>query len=492
MTILFAASEMVPFCKTGGLADVIGALTPVLAGMGHSVHVMLPGYKTIERARYGFTRGGGSIEIPVGTQTRFETVSTADWNGVKVHLLENDDYFGREGLYGDADGDYADNGSRFIFFSRAVLIVAKHLGIKPDIIHTHDWQSGLVMSYLATVYRDDPFFAHTGKLFTIHNLGYQGLFPREVFALSGIPEEEYRWTKLEFFDKVSFIKGGIVYADAVSTVSETYAEEITGKELGFGLDGLFRERRDDLYGIVNGIDNETWNPAADRIIPERYTSDDLTGKTACRSELLSLCGQKAAFDEMVIGIVSRLDDQKGFDILEEASGRLINLNIRLIILGTGTRKHHKTMKDLAARYPKKISVMLKFDNDTAHLIYAGADAFLMPSRYEPCGLGQLIAMRYGALPIVHATGGLADTVRDLDSYPGGGTGFSFSDYTPEVLMEAVFRAQKVFRSRGRKRWTEAVKRAMEQDYSWEKSARKYLEIYKRININIRTRNHTQC
>lgn len=271
MTILFAASEMVPFCKTGGLADVIGALTPVLTGMGHSVHVMLPGHKTIDRARYGFTMSGGHFEIQVGKHSRLVSVSTAGWNGVKVHLLENDDYFGREGLYGDADGDYADNGSRFIFFSRAVLIVAKH---------------------------------------------------------------------------------------------------------------------------------------------------------------------------------------------------------------------HKTMKELAERYPEKISVMLKFDNDTAHLIYAGSDAFLMPSRYEPCGLGQLIGMRYGALPIVHATGGLADTVRDIDSYPGDGTGFSFSDYTAEALIDAVFRALRVFRSRGRKRWTETVRRAMEQDYSWENSARKYIDVYCHIG------NHT--
>ncbi|MCE5252404.1 glycogen synthase GlgA [bacterium] len=480
MTIVFAASEMVPFCKTGGLADVIGALPSGLADLGHDVHVMLPGYRVIDKSKYSFRRHAGTPVIPVGNRHMPLGISTAKYNRVAVHLLENDEYFNRAGLYGDENGDYGDNGGRFIFFSRAVIEAMKHLRIRPDIIHAHDWQAGLVIAYLKTVYRNDPFFGNTGSLFTIHNLGYQGLFPYDVFAQSGIPPVEYHWTKLEFYNKVSFIKGGIVYADAVSTVSETYADEITGRELGFGLDGLFTSRKHDLYGIVNGIDYEVWNPSTDAGIPARYSPENLSGKEICRDGLLRACGLKAGKTVPVVAMISRLDDQKGFDILESSVGKLMNFNIRLVILGTGTKDHQETMIRLTERYPRHIHIALMFDNSLAHLIYAGADAFLMPSRYEPCGLGQLIAMRYGTLPVVRATGGLADTVIDEDRYPGSGTGFSFGNYSSDALVDAVSRAVRMFRSPGRQRWQETVKRAMTADFSWKKSAVSYQTLYERI------------
>ncbi|HDY87783.1 MAG TPA: glycogen synthase, partial [bacterium] len=267
MKILFAASEMVPFCKTGGLADVIGALPPVLADMGHDVAVMLPGYSAVDRKRYGFKKITRRINIPIGKELKALAVSSVQWKDVTVYLLDNGEYFERKGIYGDSDGDYSDNGSRFVFFSRGILESAKRLRLKPDIVHAHDWQSGLVMAYLATCYANDRWFKGTSTLFTIHNLGYQGLFPKEVFSITGLPREEFHWTKTEYYGDVSFIKGGIVYADAVSTVSETYADEIKGKSQGFGLHGVLTERRGDLFGILNGIDQNEWNPARDRSIP---------------------------------------------------------------------------------------------------------------------------------------------------------------------------------------------------------------------------------
>ena len=480
MTILVAASEMVPFCKTGGLADVIGSLTPVLARLGHDVRVILPGHRSIDRLKFGFQKHDESFTAPVGDRHVSYGISSTTWNGVDIYLIENDAYFGRAGLYGDASGDYPDNGERFSFYSRAVLETATFLRIRPDIINAHDWQAGLVIAYLRTLYGDDPFFENTGALFTIHNLGYQGIFPHDVFSLTGIPEEEYSWRKLEYFGNMSFIKGGIVYADAVSTVSRTYAEEITQPELCFGLDGVFKERLNDLYGIVNGIDYGEWNPAVDRAIAARFDTDNLSGKKKCRSDVLKLYGLRAGGTVPVIGMVSRLDDQKGFDILEAAMEQLVSFDIRLIILGTGTKSHEDAVRSLAGRFPDAVGALLKFDNITAHKVYAGVDAFLMPSRYEPCGLGQLIAMRYGALPVVHATGGLVDTVVDMDDHPAEGTGFVFLEYTPDSLVAAVMRAVAMFRRKDRMRWTQAVHRAMTREFSWEKAAQEYGSLYEQI------------
>jgi len=480
MNILFAASEMVPFCKTGGLADVIGALPPVLAGMGHEVAVMIPGYEVIDRDRYGFAPRADTVGIPVGAQRKLLRISAADWKGVRIFLLDNNDYFGRKGLYSGRAGDYPDNAARFVFFARGVLEAAILLGICPDIIHSHDWQAALVNTYLATVYAGARCFVNAATLFTIHNLGYQGLFPREDFMLTGFPPEEFHWTKLEYYDRVSFIKGGIVYADAVSTVSETYAEEITMEPLGFGLHGALDSRRENLYGIVNGIDEDLWNPALDRTLPATFGPNDMGSKAACRAALLGRCGFEAQASVPVVGMVSRLDVQKGFDILEDAMGRIMAMDIALVILGAGAREHQAALRSLARRYKKRLHVTIGFDNDLAKLIYAGSDAFLMPSRYEPCGLGQLIAMKYGTLPVVHATGGLADTVRDLDEHPGDGTGFAFADYSPETLVEAIGRAVALFRAGGRKRWNAAVRRAMTGDYSWNASAQRYMSLYEQI------------
>lgn len=482
VNILFAASEMTPFCKTGGLADVIGSLPPVLAALGHAVHVVLPGYTSISREKYGFREECGQFQLPVGPVTKPVSISSASWRGVTVHLLENEEYFDRPFLYGDENGDYYDNGPRFICYCRGVLEAAKCIGFKPDTIHAHDWQAGLVPAYLRTLYSEDPFFHRTGAIFTIHNLGFQGVFPPWVFSLSGMPESEFHWQRMEYYGNVSFLKSGLVYADAISTVSETYAREITTEPLGFGLQGVLTQRRNVLSGILNGLDVEEWDPATDMALPAKYSVQDLSGKAKCREKLLEQAELSAGEGVPVFGIVSRLDSQKGFDILEEAMEELAGLDLRLIILGTGVREHTEAMQRFAERYADRVRLMLKFDIDIARRIYSGSDAFLMPSRYEPCGLAQMIAMRYGSLPVVHSTGGLADTVFDLDGNPSTGNGFAFTEYSATALMDAVRRAVRAFGEPGRPHWRAAMNRGMHEDFSWKRSAEKYGTLYKRFQL----------
>jgi starch synthase len=480
LKILFAAPEMVPFCKTGGLADVTGSLAPVLASLGHEVHVVMPGYAAIDRAKFGFREGCARFQIAVGPVSKPVTISSAAWKGVHIHLVENEEYFDRPGFYGDEHGDYLDNGPRFVLFCRGVLEAAKCLGIAPDIIHAHDWQAGLVSPSLRTLYAGEEAFRRTKSVFTIHNLGYQGIFPRWVFGLSGIPESEFDWRKMEYYGSVSFLKSGIVYADAVTTVSRTYAREITTEPLGFGLQGVLAERRGDLSGILNGIDTEEWNPATDADIPARFGPDHPEGRKVCRKSLLASFGVKAGADTPLFGMVSRLDSQKGFDLLAEAMGRIMTLDMRLLVLGSGTAEYREALSGLASANPDRIGLALKFDPAAAKLVYAGSDAFLMPSRYEPCGLGQMIALRYGSLPVVHATGGLADTVTDLDSDPATGNGFSFGDYSADALALAVKRAAAAFRERGRPRWRAAMERGMRADFSWRRSTAEYLALYEKL------------
>lgn len=481
MTILFAASEMTPFCKTGGLADMIGSLAPVLASMGHDVHVVLPGYAAIDRKRYGFNENCGRFQVPVGPVTKPVSIASARWDGVTVHLIENEEYFDRPGLYGDINGDYFDNGPRFVCYARAVLEAAKCLGLKPAVIHAHDWQAGLVMPYLSMLYARDEPFRKTRTLFTIHNLGYQGVFAPWVFGLSGIPETEFNWLRMEYYGNVSFLKSGIVYSDAVSTVSPTYAREITTEPLGFGLQGVLANRAEVLHGILNGIDAADMDPSTDPVIPERYSASDMKGKAACRRALVKAFGLDASAKYPVFGMVTRLDRQKGLDIVGGAIERLTSLGIRLVVLGSGDRGYVNALESFAARHPGLLGLNLRFDPEAARLVYAGADAFLMPSMYEPCGLGQMFAMRYGTLPVVHATGGLADTVVDLDAFPDTGNGFSFNEFTSDALVEAAARAVKAFSEPKRARWNSAVSRGMAADFSWKKSAEAYEALYRELS-----------
>lgn len=476
MNILFAASEMMPFCKTGGLADVLGALPPALADMGHNIVVMIPWYSEVKTEGYSFEKIKGSLTVSVGYDRKPLEISVARWKNLTVCLLGNEEYFGREGFYGDSKGGYPDNAARFIFYSEAVFTASRFIGFKPDIIHAHDWQAGLIMPFHKIFYKNDKWFSGASSLFTIHNIGYQGRFPGIQFSQTGLPLSEFAWQKLEYYGDVSFIKGGIIYSDAVSTVSGKYAEEITGEPLGFGLSSVLNQRKGNLFGILNGIDTEEWNPENDPDIKANYTPDDLAGKKVCRNALITECGFTPNDDEPVAGMVTRIDPQKGFDLLERTIDRLISLRLRIVILGNGTEDYCVKITKLAKRFPRHLKVFIKFDHNLAKRIYSGSDMFLMPSRYEPCGLGQLIAMRYGSLPIVHLTGGLADTVRDLDNLPDG-NGFGFSKYSQETFVETVSRAVETFRLDGRKKWMEAMERAMREDFSWNKSARKYEELY---------------
>jgi len=471
---------MAPFCKTGGLADVMGALPPALASMGHETHVILPGHAVIDRSAYGFREQCAQFQVPVGPVTKPVTITSAEWRGTHVHLIENGEYFDRPALYGDERGDYYDNGPRFVCYCRGVLEAARCLGIKPDVISAHDWQAGLVPAYLKTVYINDFFFRDVRSAFTIHNLGYQGNFAPWVFSLSGIPESEFHWQRMEYYGNISFLKSGLVYSDAITTVSGRYAKEITSEPLGFGMQGVLAERRKDLYGILNGIDDREWDPSTDMELPARYTVENTENKRECRAALQNKFGLSLDENTPLLGVVSRLDPQKGFDILEEAMSRIISLNTGIAILGTGTREYMDAMERMAARYPQQVKIILKFDIALSRLVYAGSDAFLMPSRYEPCGLGQMIAMRYGSLPVVHATGGLADTVFDLDHDPEGGNGFSFDDYTADALADAVARAVKAFREPAMQRWKKAMHRGMRTDFSWRRSAEKYGALFKKL------------
>ncbi len=480
MTVLFAASEMEPFCKTGELADVIGSLPHELAASGHDVHVMIPGYSSIDRKRYGFTEPGVWLQIPIGRELKTLAVSTLEWKGIRVYLLENDEYFCRPNPYGDAGGDYSDNGIRFMFYSRGVIETAKAMSVMPDIVHAHDWPAALVVAYLSAVYREDPFFARTATVFTVHRLQHQGIFHESVFWLSGLPGDLFRHSKMEHHGNVSFIKGGIACADAVTTVSETYAREIMTEELGFGLHALFRERKDNLHGIVNGIDAASFDPATDPVIPARYTPEDLSGKLECRAHLLKSVGLKADDDTPVFGMVSRLDHQKGIHLLEKAIDSLMELDIRLVILGTDTLEHQEIAIRFTSHNPQNIRALLRFDRAMSRFIFTGADYYLMPSYWEPCGLAQLVAMRCGTPPVVHATGGLSDTVRDIGDDPETGNGFSFRDYKPEALTDTVRRAVEAYRRDGGTFRRTLASRVMREDHSWKKSAEKYLALYESI------------
>jgi len=376
--------------------------------------------------------------------------------------------------------DYVDNDERFILFAQGTLEVLKALDWQPDIIHANDWQSALIPAYLKTLYAGDPFFSGTATVFSIHNIAYQGNFPKDSFAKTGVAKDLfYPTSPFEFWGNVNFLKVGISYADVLSTVSERYAVEIqSSSEFGFGLEGVLRTRNPDLYGIVNGIDYEEWSPEKDKFLPYHYSREDFSGKEKNKRALLEKSNlPKTSENVPLIGIISRLADQKGFDILTEASDKLLSLDLQMVILGTGEEKYHKLFKQMAKKHPQKISVNLRFDNTLAHLIEGGADMFLMPSRYEPCGLNQLYSLKYGTVPIVRETGGLADTIQDYNPDTGEGTGFVFKNYDSDELLEVVKRALQVYQSK--EVWTKLMKNGMQKDFSWQASARKYEELYQK-------------
>jgi starch synthase len=478
MNIAFLASEVIPYAKTGGLADVAGALPKFLGRLGADVRVFMPFYREVRTKNLPLRPvvARASLDMPGGPKDYSVLEHRAD--GFSVLFIVRDEYFDRECLYGTAAGDYPDNGERFAFFARAALESMKVLGFRPDVVHGHDWQAATAFAYLKFVYAGDPFFEGVRSLFTVHNLAYQGLFEPEVLAATGLPGSLFNMNDLEFFGKVNYMKAGILYATAVSTVSPRYSREIQTPDFGCGLDGLLRTRAGALSGILNGVDYADWDPAVDRLIPANYGPSDLAGKAACKSGLLRMFGLEGAIDKPVAGMVTRLAGQKGVDIVCEALKQLFGLGVAVVILGTGDKKIQDFLTEAQKAHPDLLGLKIAFDERVAHTIYAGSDLFLIPSRYEPCGLTQMYALKYGTVPVVRATGGLDDTIREFDPAARTGNGFKFEAASAPALLDALRRALAVHaRNEG---WDALVRNAMAADFSWTRSAREYLALYDKI------------
>jgi len=481
LRVCYCTSEAVPFAKTGGLADVAGALPRALAEIGCDVRVVLPGYRSIDRAKSGFLLIGEAA-VPLGR----DPVSVQFFEGrlpgsaVPVYLVASTRFFDRGGLYGEAGADYADNLERFTVFCRGVLALLHHLAWPAQVLHCQDWQTALLPVWLRLEPRD-PILTATSTLLTIHNLAYQGLFPAGLLPLTGLRPEFFTPRGIEFYGKINLLKGGLVTADLLSTVSEQYAREIQTEEFGCGLEGVLRERARDLVGILNGVDYSAWDPAHDPLIPARYTPEDLTGKGVCKADLQRALDLAPDPKTPLIGMITRLADQKGLDLVAATLEVILGLGAEFALLGAGDPAYQTLFKEMGKRYRGRAGVTLGFDEGLAHRIEAGADMFLMPSRYEPSGLNQLYSLRYGTVPVVRKTGGLADTVVDAEGEAltrGTANGFVFDAYTPDALLRTVIRALAAFRTPAEWRRLQAV--GMRQDFSWERSASRYVSAYRRI------------
>jgi starch synthase len=472
MRVLFCASEIVPLAKTGGLADVAGALPNALAARGVDVRLAMPHYRgiSIEQAH------AGTVAVRTGDQVLAGTIGDARLPGghLPIWLVGQPSLFDRPGLYGEGGADYPDNLTRFTFFARAVLQWLRTQSWQPDVIHCNDWQTALVPAILTAEERGPA------SALTIHNLAYQGLFPADQFPRTGLPWAMFTMHGLEFWGQVNLLKGGLYFADVLSTVSETYAREIQTEEFGAGLDGVLRDRADDLFGILNGVDYSVWDPAVDTLIPARYSVDDLGGKAVCKQHLQQAFHLPTEPRTPLIGMVTRLADQKGLDLVAGVITDVLATGAQVVVLGTGDPKYHALFEELARRFGAQVGVRLGFDNALAHLIEAGADLFLMPSRYEPSGLNQLYSLRYGTVPVVRRTGGLADSI--VDTTPrtleqGTANGFVFEAHTPSALWEALRRALEAYRVPAV--WLPVQQRGMRADFSWNRSAGRYVELYER-------------
>ncbi|MCM2268049.1 MAG: glycogen synthase GlgA [Elusimicrobiales bacterium] len=483
MKILIAASEAFPFCKTGGLADVTGALAQVFSrGEGSEVVLFLPRYRNVGGGAFSPKATGGSFLIPVGGRMETATMSRVQWGKVAVYFIENPKFFDRPGIYRTAAGDYEDNDERFLFFSRAVLEGAKFIGFKPDVIHCHDWQTGLVPAYLRTLYRIDSFFAKTASVFTIHNIAYQGMFGKETLLKAGFSWLDFTPERLEFYGGVNYMKSALVFADLITTVSPTYASEIQYRpEFGHGLEGVLKHRTSDLFGILNGIDEEIWDPATDTFLERGYELKSFQrGKAAAKKALQKELGLEENKDLILAGVVSRLDQQKGLDVLLKAAPDFVD-KMQFVVLGAGDPGLADAFGALAAAKPKRVAFKTGMDEALAHKIYGASDIFLMPSRFEPCGLSQMISMRYGALPVVTRTGGLKDTVF-YNGEPKDSNGFAIDNADPAQLHSVLGHIVSLYG--WRENWNMMVRNAMRGDFAWGKSAEAYLKLF---NIAVQRR-----
>jgi len=454
MNIVFVTSEIVPFSKTGGLADVSGALPLALERLGANILIVTPKYKSCKTndARIG--------------------------KNIKVHFIENDAFFNRDNIYGDKHGDYKDNLARYSYFSKEVLEYLKKINFKPDVIHCNDWQSSLIPIYLKVFFRSESLFKKTSTLLTIHNIAYQGIFNAEQYPNIGIGQEFFNIECLEYYGKVNLLKGGIIFSDYVNTVSPTHAKEVRTPEFGYGLDGVLRRYEYKVCGILNGIDYDVWDPKTDPNIKKNYSSQNIDDKYENKRDLQKKCGLEIKDDTPLLGIVSRLADQKGIDILTESLGAILKEDLQFVLLGTGDEKFHRMLEDVKNKQYKNVSINLKFDAALAQQIYAGSDIFLMPSKYEPCGLGQMISLKYGTIPMARATGGLVDTIQEFDSKGATGNGFLFPGYSALECTEAIRRAVDAYRDKDI--WRSLVKKAMGYDFSWDASAAEYIKLYQKL------------
>jgi len=474
LRVLINASEMSPYIKTGGLADVTGSLPKALSDLGSvDVLTVIPKYKIIDDAAYDL-KAAPEVASFYNLNGKFNEARlkyAEPDEGWRAYFTESDEYFNRDGVYG-----YEDDALRFAFFARAVIETAKSLNFKPDIIQCNDWHTGLIPVYLKTLYALDPFFKDTATVFTVHNLAYQGMFPKETLPMLDLGWEEFKMEKLEFWDRIGFVKGGLAYSDVINTVSKTYSQEIQTPGYGENLDALLRRRSDVLYGIVNGLDYEEWDPATDQDIVRNYDLSSIENKMENKLALQRENHLRQNPEIPLIGVVSRLTYQKGLDIIADAVHYVVHTGAQLVFLGTGDEYYQHLLQSLAYEFPASVRVNVAFDGPMARRIYAGSDMLLMPSRFEPCGLGQLIGMRYGTIPIARKTGGLADTVQHYDPGTGQGTGFCFEDGLPDALMWAIGRALEVYYDKDE--WRRLIRNAMEADFSWAKSAREYVDLYR--------------
>ncbi|MDE2027756.1 MAG: glycogen synthase [Candidatus Omnitrophica bacterium] len=458
MKIAVCASEVVPFAKTGGLADVCGSLPPALEKLGHEIVIITPRYKT------------SNIQVPAPIVRIGENI--------RVCFVENHHYFNREGLYGEGGGEYQDNLERFATFCHECFKTLKEIKFAPDIIHCHDWHTGLIPILLKTNYQHDPFFKNARSVLTIHNLAYQGVFPKHKYDRLGVHGRLFHTQGLEFYDQINMLKGGIIFADAVTTVSPQYAKEIQTREWGCGLDGVLRNRSHDIYGILNGLDYDTWNPEDDPFLNFPFDAANVNELKAHNKLVLQVAlGLPSDEKTPLFGFVGRLCIQKGLDLILEVIDGLVARGAQVALSGVGDRKYHRMIEEAAARHPHKIGKFLKFDEAVAHKIYAASDFFLMPSTYEPCGLGQMIALRYGSIPIVHKTGGLADTIHLYDPIHQTGNGFVFTEYGRGAFLKAVEEALKVYRHQDQ--MTDLLAQALRYRFSWEKSAKEYVKVFEK-------------
>jgi starch synthase len=483
MKIAFATSEAYPFAKTGGLADVSNALPAALARRGHDVRIFMPRYYVVDRERFGLKMVGDPLGVPLGVGEKWAAIlESRHIPDVPVYFIEHDQYFGRDGLYDDGHAAYPDNAERFIFFCHGVMRALRDLGFSPDIIHCNDWQTGLIPAYRKTLYGDDPFFRGSSAVMTVHNAGYQGVFPAENYRLTGLDWKHFADDGLEFFSQMNFLKGGILFADAVTTVSRKYAEELTTPEFGYDLTDVFRRVKGRFHGITNGVDYGKWNPETDPFLPARYSRENMDGKRACREELQRRMGIEIDPAAPLAGSVSRVTYQKGMDVLAGALRPLMaDENFQFVLLGQGEDWIFRAFEELRRLFPGRIGVFRGYDEGLSHLVEAGLDIYLMPSRYEPCGLNQMYSMKYGTIPVVRATGGLDDTIVEWDERSLRGNGFKFAELTEKALYEKMRYVIRCFNDT--RAWNTLRKNAMEFSYSWADAAVEYERLYESLHTS---------